>query len=145
MKTLTWSELAKLINQLPEAEKAKPVFLLINDENSFKKVNGLETIPEDVYYNKEDHEDCGDLKTLKECHGEAYNRENYELSTPKGTAFLWSDEFLKPETICKCCKKEVDEVFECRKCNELICENCTVPYDQFTQIDYTLCNNCNRN
>lgn len=32
--------------------------------------------------------------------------------------------------------------WQCRDCDEPVCENCTVPYDRFTQIDYCLCNSC---
>ncbi len=46
---------------------------------------------------------------------------------------------------CCVCKKEDKELYECRQCDELVCENCTVPYDQFSQVDYTLCQNCNPN
>ena len=30
----------------------------------------------------------------------------------------------------------------CEDCGEPVCEECAVPYDQFTQIDYTLCQCC---
>ena len=32
--------------------------------------------------------------------------------------------------------------WECESCGEYVCENCTMPYNQFTQIDYTLCKKC---
>ena len=28
--------------------------------------------------------------------------------------------------------------WECESCSEYVCENCTMSYNQFTQIDYTL-------
>lgn len=42
--------------------------------------------------------------------------------------------------ICHICGKESE--FYCRQCDECVCEECTVPYTQYNQIDYTLCNNC---
>ena len=41
---------------------------------------------------------------------------------------------------CYICGTETDN--ECRDCGEFVCDNCTMPYNQFTQIDYTLCNIC---
>lgn len=41
---------------------------------------------------------------------------------------------------CHICKNETD--WDCENCGFPVCDNCTVPYDQFTQIDYTLCNTC---
>lgn len=45
--------------------------------------------------------------------------------------------------LCVVCGKEGE--YECRDCENPVCDNCTVPYNQFTQIDYTLCNNCGDN
>lgn len=42
--------------------------------------------------------------------------------------------------ICGICGNETD--FKCRDCGEPVCDNCTMPYNQFTQIDYTLCKRC---
>ena len=41
---------------------------------------------------------------------------------------------------CHICGKVTD--WECQQCEEFVCENCTMPYNQFTQIDYTLCKIC---
>lgn len=41
---------------------------------------------------------------------------------------------------CHICGTNTDWV--CRDCELLVCEDCTVPYNQFTQIDYTLCIKC---
>jgi hypothetical protein len=41
---------------------------------------------------------------------------------------------------CHICGSETD--YECRNCGEFVCDNCTMPYNQFTQIDYTLCKVC---
>lgn len=43
---------------------------------------------------------------------------------------------------CIICDKEYNELYECKTCGELVCENCVMTYNQFTQIDYTLCKNC---
>ena len=32
--------------------------------------------------------------------------------------------------------------WECESGGEYVCENCTMSYNQFTQIDYTLCKKC---
>ena len=41
---------------------------------------------------------------------------------------------------CHICGSETD--YECRDCGEFVCDNCTMPYTQFTKIDYTLCKMC---
>lgn len=41
---------------------------------------------------------------------------------------------------CHICGKETDWI--CRDCDEFVCEDCTMTYNQFTQIDYTLCTIC---
>lgn len=32
--------------------------------------------------------------------------------------------------------------FECEKCGESYCDNCGVTYNQFSQIDYDCCKEC---
>lgn len=41
---------------------------------------------------------------------------------------------------CHMCGNITD--YYCEDCGEPVCEECCVPYDQFTQIDYTLCQCC---
>lgn len=41
---------------------------------------------------------------------------------------------------CHICGSKTD--YECRDCGEFVCDNCTMPYTQFSQIDYTLCKRC---
>lgn len=43
---------------------------------------------------------------------------------------------------CHICGKETEWV--CERCGRSVCEDCTVPYNQFTQIDYTLCKDCEK-
>lgn len=44
------------------------------------------------------------------------------------------------KTYCHSCGAESD--WRCEKCEQCVCENCTVPFTQMNNIDYTLCNNC---
>ena len=85
----TWNDLLEAASKLPAEERTKQVHISFEDESQFRKVAGLETIPEDVYVNNDDDEDCGDLETLKDAHGEDFKLEDYRLATPKGTPFLW--------------------------------------------------------
>lgn len=89
MKKFTWEQLGKAINRLPVEQKRKRVMVSIEDESVFRSVVGLETIPEDVYVNKEDFEDCGELEELREAYGKDFNKKEYRLATRKGTPFLW--------------------------------------------------------
>lgn len=43
---------------------------------------------------------------------------------------------------CHCCDKEDVELYECERCGELYCDNCSSVYNQFTQIDYNCCKPC---
>lgn len=87
----TWSDLQKAISEMNAEELARQISIAIDDESQFKNVSGVEEIPEDIYVNKGDPEDCGDLTTLKEAHGSDFNEEDYVLSTPKGRKFLWAE------------------------------------------------------
>lgn len=41
---------------------------------------------------------------------------------------------------CHICNSETD--FECEDCQKPVCDNCTMQYNQFTQIDWTQCKVC---
>jgi hypothetical protein len=41
---------------------------------------------------------------------------------------------------CHICGSETE--WECRDCERFVCENCTMHYNKFSQIDYTLCKAC---
>ncbi len=88
MEKFTWKQLAEAINNLPQEEQERQCKVIIDDASQSTKITMFETLPHDIYINKNDEDDCGDLKTLKEAHGEDFNQEDYELATRKGTAFL---------------------------------------------------------
>ena len=89
MKKFTWDDLAKAISKLTPQQRKNKVFMSIDDENRFRHVESLETIPEDVYVNKDDDEDSGSLQDLKDAWQEDFKKSDYRLSTKKGTPFLW--------------------------------------------------------
>lgn len=86
---LTWHDLEQALSKMPADQKGKQVFFSIGDENTFRKVEGVEYVKNDIYANKNDKEDYGDLEALKELHGEEFNESDYELITQKETPFLW--------------------------------------------------------
>ena len=88
-KIFTWSDLEEALNKMPLDQKGKQVFSSIEDENTFRKVEDVQFVQNDIYVKKDEKEDYGDLEALKELHGEEFNESNYELITPKGTPFLW--------------------------------------------------------
>lgn len=47
------------------------------------------------------------------------------------------------ETLCHICGSRTE--WECRDCGQPVCDKCVVSYNQFTQIDYTLCKKCECN
>lgn len=89
-KNFTWNELAKAISKLPEKERRKPAIIQIEDESALRHITGLTAIQKDVYVNKEDNEDAGELEGLKYVH-EDFDIKDYRVATPKGTPFLWID------------------------------------------------------
>lgn len=94
MEKFTWDDLADAISKLPAEQRTKQVHMSIEDESKFRSVAGIETIQEDVYVNKNDDEDCGDLETLKDAHGNDFDQDDYSLITPKGYPFLWDGDGL---------------------------------------------------
>jgi protein-arginine kinase activator protein McsA len=51
------------------------------------------------------------------------------------------EEQIKPET-CEVCGGKDDYLYECDRCERVMCHDCQTPYNQFTQIDYNCCNDC---
>ena len=43
---------------------------------------------------------------------------------------------------CHVCGKQDVELYVCKKCEELFCDECSALYNQFTQIDYNCCETC---
>lgn len=48
---------------------------------------------------------------------------------------------MEEKHYCHSCGSETE--WGCQSCEKPVCDKCTVPFTQFNQIDYTLCNNCN--
>lgn len=48
----------------------------------------------------------------------------------------------KTSPVCERCEKEATEVYECERCEQMICDNCQAEYNAFTQIDYNCCKSC---
>jgi hypothetical protein len=89
MRKFTWNDLAEKINELTSEQRESQVYMSFDDENRFRRIESLETIPEDVYVNKHDDEDSGSLEDLKSAWQEDFKKSDYRLSTKKGTPFLW--------------------------------------------------------
>jgi len=89
MKNFTWDDLAEAISKLSPKQRKNKVFMSIDDESIFRHVEGVETVLQDVYVNKDNDEDCGSLEDLKDAWGDDFNKSDYRLSTKKGTPFLW--------------------------------------------------------
>ncbi len=43
---------------------------------------------------------------------------------------------------CYSCEKMTDEDWTCETCEEIVCEDCTMPYTQFNQMTATQCQLC---
>lgn len=70
------------------------------------------------------------------------------VKIPSTTKFLYKDYLLSPFTVgikkykCHICKSNTSEEYVCEICDEYYCENCSSTYNQFSQIDYNCCRNC---
>lgn len=89
MTKFTWNDLQERMNNMSEEQRQTQVFFLTGDDSSFKIIDDIEFIECDVYVNIYDQDDAGTLADLMLANGEDFNIEDYKLSTPKGTPFLW--------------------------------------------------------
>ena len=87
----TWRQLKEFANRLTEEQLNTKVGLFFDDNSYAKPIEEAFQMQDDIYVNKDNDEDGGSLEVLKEAHGDDFNIEDYELSTKKGTPFLWSD------------------------------------------------------
>lgn len=46
-----------------------------------------------------------------------------------------------PRGICELCETE-EGIAECINCEKWYCDNCSAEYNQFSQIDYNCCKEC---
>lgn len=58
---------------------------------------------------------------------------------------LQSKSVLTEECKCHMCKSNTSEEHVCEICDEYYCESCSSTYNQFSQIDYNCCKECQEN
>ena len=51
-------------------------------------------------------------------------------------------EYVYRSNTCTKCNNVNTEVYNCERCDELICNDCQATYNQFSKIDYNCCNDC---
>lgn len=61
MKKFTWNDLQERINNMSEEQRQKQVFFLTGDDDSFKVIDDVENVENDVYVNINDQDDAGTL------------------------------------------------------------------------------------
>lgn len=89
MKRFTWNDLQERIGSMSEEQRQEQVYFLTGDDDSFKVIDDVEYVENDVYVNINDPEDAGSLEDLLAANGYDFDIEDYKLCTPKGTPFLW--------------------------------------------------------
>lgn len=92
-KVFTWNDLVKFAKTLSSDQLKQPVNVIIDDNSYGNRVTSAECLPNDIYVNKEDPEDCGSLEDVKNAYTEEEWQEvkdDYELGTPAGFPFLYS-------------------------------------------------------
>ncbi|PTT24206.1 hypothetical protein DBR28_18580 [Chryseobacterium sp. HMWF028] len=91
---ITWNELKEFVNSIPEEFLNNNASILIEDESTARVLNEPFFKQEDVYFNVNDNDDYGTLKELTEVHNsedDPFILADYQLLTPTGTPFLWSN------------------------------------------------------
>ncbi|MFT4168515.1 MAG: hypothetical protein QM653_05285 [Dysgonomonas sp.] len=88
MKKFTWNDLQDQINKMNEEQRERQVCVSISDEG-FYSIEDIQFIEDDIYVNIEDNDEIGTLSDLRDSAGDDFDIENYRLTTPKGTPFLW--------------------------------------------------------
>jgi hypothetical protein len=91
LKEITWRELRQFANSIPEEHLDKKVPVMVSDEDYAKSMNEPFYSQHDIYRNKNDEDDGGSIEDLQMAHGKDFKESDYELTTPKGTLFLWID------------------------------------------------------
>lgn len=98
---ITWQQLKDFACALNEEQLNQPVFIDRIDE-AVEYVSYAETVSEDVYVNKKDHDEVIELSLLAEYNSfrdEPINLDDFEIITKKGTPFLSCDVYEPIEKI----------------------------------------------
>ena len=67
------------------------------------------------------------------------------LKTPTTKFLLSSTTVGIKECKCHICKSNTSEEYVCEICEEYYCEECSSTYNQFSQIDFNCCKECQEN
>lgn len=86
----TYNDLLESLKLFTPEQLQQNCSVIIDDESMAKEIKSVSIISEDIYINKDDTDDLGSLKDLKEMHREDFERDDYVLSTTAGRIFLYS-------------------------------------------------------
>lgn len=89
---ITWGELKKFINELPEEQLQNKIPVSYQDETAIKFLLEPYILEHEIYIYDSEPEDAGTLEELKEIHADENGQLDESLLTlvtPKGTPFLW--------------------------------------------------------
>ena len=90
-RSITWAELKTFVDKIPEEKLNDTAFVQFSDETHARPLFEPHFTDDDIWVHKEDNEDAATLEELKYLHDEEFKIEDYRLSTPKGTPFLWAE------------------------------------------------------
>ena len=88
-----YADLLEVLQQMTPEQLQQKINVLEEGSNDFVPIVSIEDIDEDVYVNMLDDEDGGTLHELYENHDGNFgdkDLENYRVSIPKGTLFMYS-------------------------------------------------------
>lgn len=89
-KDWTLGDLKNFLSELSDEQLKQPIRLGKDDEPVFCIFPFI--MQEDLYYNVNEHEDCGTIAELIEIWGDEFDIEDYQISFPKGTV-LFDEEY----------------------------------------------------
>lgn len=87
IEKLTFQQLKDFCNSLTEEQLKFPV--VSSGEADGFNILFAEIIDYDLYVNKDDNEDCGQIEDLRDIHGDDFDINNYLIAAHKGTPRLF--------------------------------------------------------
>lgn len=89
---ITWGDLKKFINELPDEQLQNKIPVMYQDETAARYLLEPFKMENDIYAHIDDDDECGTMAELYESRnslGEPFNENEYYICTKKGTPFLW--------------------------------------------------------
>ena len=84
---MNYEDLKDFLETLSEDQLKQKMMISIEEEPV--KLIYPSILTDDIYYDIDDHENCGTIEELKECNGSDLDINNYKISFLKGTVLFF--------------------------------------------------------